>query len=324
LSDTEPAVPTDPEPDETDVDPDEAERELARGQARRKRRLLDLEKEANLGDTRYYAMGQILDDEVEAVLDGHGVTSQGGSPGIVGEFLLALENFVEKLGGAFFMRELQFANSVHVYLRPEVPEPVRREVQRIIEQDPDRVVTREEVVRLVPESVAAASAAARLLAAPANEALPRARRYGAEVPDAYLRVARMVERTGGTLRYRAPGGRDVALPADRAERIIRSVKEERPPLEPVALRVVGTLTRTDSEEKRFRLVLDRERIPDVLDKRRRVIEGTYTANASKQVRQGGLWDTRVIARVSAYPYEDPLTGARHFERFIFRGVELAG
>src|SRR4051812_20876735 len=86
LSSIDPRPGPDAEPTETDVDPAAAERELVLGQARRKRRLLELEKEASLGDTRYYAVGELLDRQVEAVLDGQGITTSGGSAGIVGEF----------------------------------------------------------------------------------------------------------------------------------------------------------------------------------------------------------------------------------------------
>lgn len=322
MSDADAAA-ADPQLDETDIDPAEAERQLAIGAAKRKRRLLDLERETLSGDTRHYAVKELLDDKVEAILDGHGVTSQGGPPAIIGEFLVGLENLIERLGGGLLMRGLAFGNSVHVILEPEVPEPVRREVEARAQEDPEGVLTRDDMSRLIPPSIAAASAAARILAAPAENALRDARRYGADVPDAYLRLARTVEKTGGTIRLRAPGGREAALPADRAERVIAQVKAERPPLEAVPIDVVGTLTRTDSEEKRFRLVLDRELIPDLLDKRKRVIEGTYTPTASKQVREGGLWDTRVIARVHAFPTIDPLTGNRHLDRFIFRRIRPA-
>jgi hypothetical protein len=309
--------------EQTDVDPEEAERQLAEARGRRKRALLDLDRETLPSDTRHYAIANLLDQEVEAVLDGRGVTSQGGNPRVIGEFLLAVESFIERLGGALVMRRLTFGNSVHVILQPDVPKPVRDRVQQLAEQDPEGVATREELRQLIPDQVVAAAAAARILSVPAPEALPYARRYGAEVPDAYVRLARTVESTGGRLVLRAPGGREATLTADRAETVIRSLKQPVAPLDPVTIEVVGNLTRTDSEERMFRLVLDRERIPDVLDKRKRHLEGTYTPHASRQVRKEGLWDRRVIAKVDAYPTRDPLTGNRRFERFIFRSVRLA-
>lgn len=58
---------------------------------------------------------------------------------------------------------------------------------------------------------------------------------------------------------------EASLTANRAETMIAQLQEPRRRLDPVPIDVMGTLTRTDSAERESRLVLDRERIPDVLD-----------------------------------------------------------
>jgi len=310
--------------DETDIDAAEAERELAPGGSlRRKRNLYDRIRETLPGDTRNYAIAPVLDERVVASLDGRGITSEGGDPGVVADFLFSLTKLILALDGEVILRVLDFTNSVRVELEPKVPEAVKREAQRRADEDPQGVVRQEELRELIPRSVVAVNAAARLLQAPAQEALREARRYGADVPDAYLRVAKAVEQTGGDLRVRAPGRQKAVLTASRAENVIRQLSEPTAELEAVPISVVGRLTRTDSDERRFRLVLDRDLIPDILDKRKRHIEGTYTPKASQQVQEEGLWDQRVLARVHAFPSIDPLTGARRYERFVFRRVQRA-
>jgi hypothetical protein len=309
--------------DETDVDPAQAERELAPGGTLRHRRsLYDRIRETLPNDIRNYAIAPVLEERVLAILDGRGITRTGGDPGVVADILAGLTKLMMTLNGEFVLRVLDFTSSVRIELEPKVPAAIKAEAHRRAVEDPDGVVKQEELRELIPQSVVAANAAARLLSAPAQDALREARRYGADVPDAFLRVARTVEQSGGSLRVSVPGRRRAVLTASRAENVIAQLAEPAAPLDPVRVSVIGHLSRTDADERRFRLVLEKGLIPDILDKRKRYLEGSYTARAGQQVQEG-LWDKRVIARVDAYPVRDPLTGQRRFERFVFRNVELA-
>lgn len=317
----------------TEVDQAESAAALADRRVRGKRRLLDLTKDGLAGDTRRYSVARVLDDvRVLATFDADGVTADGGKPGVVGEFLLSLQRLVDTLGGGIVMRELAFGSSVIVELEPVVPADKRELAAELAREAPDAKLDQRELRELIPDSVAAVAAATRLLASPGDEALVEARRFGAEVPDAYLRLARVVDRDRGTvtIRTRIPvldvDGQEATIAATltglEARRALARAGETEA-LRPIPITIAGRLTRTDSEEAMFRVVLDRNRIPPELDARRRHVDGAYTGRASKQVRDDGLWDQRVVAKVRAFPVRSPLRSKPTYDRFQFTDVRRA-
>lgn len=325
---------------------------------RRKRRLLELDK-TSPRDTRSYAIAAAAGDRLTAIFDGRGVSGDGGDPGIVGEFLVSLDRLLEALGGGeVVLRLLDFTSSVRVELEPVVPADVAAELTERVKalpdsehgeaatlaegadedlgdrtppsdylepkaDDLDQTLERdEELLRLIPTSVVAANVAARLLSVPSHQALVEARRYGADVPDAYLRLARTVVKGEGAVTLAPPGGKTTSLTADKSERVIAASKE-RPELERRTLRIVGTLTRTDSEDATFRVLLDRDLIPPEIDARKRYVEGKYTPSAEKSVQEESLWNQRVIATIHAFPVKDPTRSKPAYERFVFRRIQRA-
>jgi hypothetical protein len=289
-----------------------------RARATSRRAVYDRIRRGILRDPRNYAVVEVLDQRVEAVWDGPGVTRTGGKLDVVGKFLVSFNGLLESLGSRTTMNNLAFGSSVRIELRPFVSRETRQRAARLAERDPEGLVDDELLKELIPDSVVAVTAAAELLATPAQDGLREARRHGRAVADAYVRMARTVAEGQATLRVSAPG-REAAMGSRRAQLVIDHL-EERTELEPYLLTVAGRLTRTDSEEETFRIVLDRERMPPQLDGRRRVIEGSYTTGASRQVQEGGLWDRDVIARVRVYPVRDPLHPKPVMGRFRFINV----
>jgi hypothetical protein len=297
--------------------PDEEEtNEAAASPSPSKRRLLEALRRRILQDPRSYSVAALLDEDIEAVYDGPGVTGEGGKLRIVGRWLASMDGLFDALGASTIMNTLEFGSSVRVELRPFVPKKTRERARALAEKDPDAAVEDDLLRELIPDSVVAARAVADLIATPAQDAIAEARRYGRGVADAYVTVARTIADGAATLTVSAPG-REPARMGSRRARLVVQQLEERDELSPRTLTIVGKLTRTDSEEEKFRVVLDRATMPVELDGRRRVIEGSYSARASRQVQDNGLWDTQVVAKVRAWPVRDPLHPQPLLQRFRF-------
>jgi|GEM_PF-6212065 len=309
--------------EQTDIDPVGAEQALADDSSRGKKKLYDWIRETLPKDTRNYAVAPVLGEKLSAVFDGDGLTSAGGAPEVVGEFLVRLHSLLAALDAQVLLTMLDFSSSVVIELQPLVPESVEVQARDLAETDPDGLLRRRDLDALIPTSVVAANAAVRLLESSTPEqGLRQARRYGQGVADAYVSLARSVAKRDGTLRMSGPGEQVASLKAPDAERIVTaSLREE--PLEPRELTIVGTLTRTDSEEARFRVVLDRERLPPELDGRRRVVEGRYSDDARVQVEENGLWNQRVIAKVLAQPVRGATKVRPAFKSFEFVSLRRA-
>ncbi len=281
-----------------------------------KRRLLEALRRGILQDPRSYSVAALLDQAIEAVYDGPGVTGDGGKLRIVGRWLASMDGLFDSLGASTTMNALAFGSSVRIELRPFVPRKIRERARALAEENPDAPVEDDLLRELIPDSVVAARAVADLIATPAQDAIAEARKYGRSVADAYVTVARTIADGAATLTVTAPGREPARMGSRRAALIVQQL-DERDELSPRTLTIAGKLTRTDSEEETFRVVLDRASLPVAIDGRRRVIEGSYSARASRQVQDNGLWDTQVVALVRAWPVRDPLHPQPLLQRFRF-------
>lgn len=277
-----------------------------------------------LKDQRPQAMIGTLRERVIATFDADGLTSEGGFPGKVGHFLVALHGYMEAMGAVMFMRELDFAHSVRVVLEPVVPPDASEALEAREEERMKGELTVPEINRLVPASVPAAQAAVHFLAQDeaVSDPLAPVRHYSAAAVDHYVGLARYVLRQEGTLTI-ASERETGRLEQPRATRIV-SASERVRPLEPLPLTIVGKLTRTDSDDQQFRVVLDRERIPPEIDGRKRHIEGPYSDEAREQVEAGGLWNQVVVADVLGHRQRDPTRMKPVLARFEFTGLRRYG
>lgn len=317
---TDAATPPDAEQDEaTDIDPQQAEQDLAT--APDKNKLYDLLRDTIPPDIRNYAIAPVLTESFEAVFRGNHVGTDGGSPGAVGHFLVSLQGFLNSLDADVLMTLLNFASSVHVELRPVVPESAATMARDLAQTDPQGVPQRSDLKALIPTSVTATYAAVRILDQEnAHEAIQETRRYGVKVTNAYVALARTVRDAEGEVSLAAPRNQRVAtFKAATADRVIReSARPETLP--PQDFKIVGILTRTDSEEERFRVALDTTKTPPELPAQKRFVEGPYTEEARKHVEENGLWNQRVIADIRGYPERSVRRAKPGFSRYEFRGV----
>jgi hypothetical protein len=312
-----------PAEDQTDIDAVEAETQLET--ARHRKDLLDFIRDTLPEDSRNYAVAPVLETPVRLTYNADGVTAEGGRPRVIGGLLSAIDEFLFQLSGGdkFWLRSLDFKSSVNVVIEPDVPTAIRERAENLRDTDPEGVIYRSTLAELIPDSVAAANAAVRILSMPSGAGLQQARRFSSEVAEAYVRIAKEVDDGDGALLIEAPGNRSTTFRKATATAVVEHSKqrEEREPISDIT--IVGTLTRTDSEEKTLRVVLDRDLLPRVFDARRRVVEGTYSRAAGDQVRNDNLWDKRVIARVTGFPVKEAMRSKDTFANFQFTRVELA-
>jgi hypothetical protein len=313
----------DDDAEKTDIDQQEAERQLAAGaSARRRKKLIDIARDTLPADTRNYAVAHVLDEELRATFEAEGVTQTGGPPKVIVELLHGWERLLDAMGAKVLLTNLEFGNSVTMEMKPVVPAEVEQAVRRRAASNPNGIVNHEDLRELIPVSVVAANTTARLLEFSGEEALTEARRYGNEVAEAYESFARTVSGNDVTVSVHAPGRRQVRYERVQADAALATLKKPQR-LRPITFRIVGKLTRADSDEALFRVVLDRERLPKELDARRRVVEGRYTTEARTQVQQDGLWDERVIAKVRAFRVMEPGKRKPTITEFQFQSVEQA-
>jgi hypothetical protein len=320
---TDPKAPTDDDESRAgdSLDKEQAEKDLK--SAKRRSKIIGLIRTTVPKDGRNYAVAKVLNERFSATYDAPGVTPDGGKTGIVADFLASVDSLLAALGGDYWMRSLGFEKSVTIELEPVVQKAVRDEADRLAKQDPEGTVTAESLERLIPDSVVAAAAAARLLSLPSKAGLEQAKRYNAEVAAAYVRVAHAVDKSQGTLSVDAPGGQRAEFSKARARQVIKNSEQEEELPERRGIKISGVLTRTDSETGTFRVVLDQTKLPDIFDARRRVVEGGYTSTARKKVLDGSLWDHQVIATITAYPVREAMRAKPVYARFRFTNIEAA-
>lgn len=143
----------------------------------------------------------------------------------------------------------------------------------------------------------------RILNEPAHSVADRVRLAGVRPREELRKLSDALESAHADLSVTSNVAEPARLTSSRATTYARRLRMPED-LPPITFTVVGKLTRTDSDAEIFRIVLDRERMPPELDARRRVIEGRYTPEASRQVRDEGLWDggwSRTSRRSRVFP-----------------------
>lgn len=306
-------------------DSDGTESASANQPVRGRRRNIDLERDVVLDDHLAYSVPQLHHQSIDLTLKASGITKTGGRPAVVANLIAKFEKFYEALGGDAWMTELQFGNSVTVTLRPVIDDRVREEAARIAEKEPDREYDSIERRHFVPDSIVAASSIVTILESSADEGLNLASRYGTGAAAAYVQFAKAIDEADGSARLRAPGRpEDATWTFRKAKRVVERAKDTDAE-DPFSLLVVGRLTRADSEEQELRVVLDRDamRKESRLDGRRRVVEGSYSARVLRQVQENGLWDSDVVAKVTAYPVRKTGKAKATIEEFTFTDVRKA-
>jgi hypothetical protein len=294
----------------------------ALNEAKRRREVFQTLRTRKAGQIRHYsAAPALLAAKMSATFDAHGITNAGGDPGIVGHLLVAFNRHLDAVGADVIMTGLHFLQSVTLDLQPVVSEKDRLKVEELAKSQGDTPLRAEDLRIVIPTSVIAIEAVADVLSQPPDRVAQRARALGADAREELRKLADELGARNATLTVVTP--QQTVEVAPRTARVFAERLRITESIAPITIRIVGKLTRTDSEAAQFRVVLDPLRRPPELDGRRTAVEGGYTSNASRQVRDGGLWDTQVIADVRASMEVPPGGGKPRPAGFTFTDVEPA-
>lgn len=309
--------------DETDDDAEKAAQEEGEREfeeATRKREVLDALRKVTAGRQATYSVAPgLVSGKAIAIFDGAGITAEGGDPGAVGKFIIAVERFLDSVGADVVLTALNFASSLRIELEPRLSTREKEELEQIQSEEASASAETDRSA-LVPRSVIGLEAAARILREPPERVVDRVRVLGAEAREELRKLSETLDEDEVSLRFTSATQTEAVVTSREARGYARRLRQSEE-LEPRSLTVVGKLSRTDSEARQFRVVLDRDLMPPELDGRRRHVEGGYTAKASRQVRDGGLWDRTVVARVRANMARPPGGGKARATDFSFTDVK---
>lgn len=256
-----------------------------------------------------------------ATFDVPGISQGGGDPAVVAKLLIALDRFLDAVGADVLLSGLAFLNSVTFELEPRVSTQERAVLDEVLRMGTN--VRPEAVARALPVSVVALEASAHLLNQPPEKVVDRARVVGgARAREELRKLASTVEDVKGSLHFVSAVHTEAELTSRRAHWYVRRLTTAESE-KSIDIVVRGQLTRTDSDAKEFRVLLDRRHMPEELDARRRYVEGGYTAEARRQVEEHGLWNQQVVARVRARMERPPGGGKPRPSEFTFRSVRAA-
>ena len=256
-----------------------------------------------------------------ATFDVAGVSQGHGDPAVVGKLLIALERFLDAVGADVLLSGLSFVSSVTFELEPRISTQERAVLDEVLAMGPR--VPRDVAARALPASVVALEACAHLLNQPPEKVVDRVRVVGgAHAREELRKLADTVEKVNGSMHFVSAVHTEAELTKRRAHWYVRRLTTPQSE-KPVDIVVRGQLTRTDSDAREFRVLLDRKHMPEELDARRRYVEGSYTADARRQVEDNGLWNHQVVADVRA-SMERPAGGGKpRPSDFTFRSVRAS-
>jgi hypothetical protein len=151
---------------------------------------------------------------------------------------------------------------------------------------------------LLPETTLAALATADLLEASEDDVVGAVLAYGTEVTDSYKTLVRHLADADVSmaLRFERSDGQEfeINLASEQAAQYSEALTEVGS-LETLTVEAVGTLTMADSTTRQIHLTLDPKTPKPLPLRNRRTITADYTAQAGKEIREGGLWDKEVVA-----------------------------
>jgi hypothetical protein len=301
-----------------------AEQELSTGQSSGRRKLLNRTKEA-MPNVSYARLVDLQNGEMELTAYHPDLTRQGGRSSLVAEILSGVDRVWQELtsGVGSWTSSLAFERSVTVRLRaiPDREDQVET-ATRLAKEAPDAPASREQVLSLIPDGVAAAEVTARLLALPPEEGPEQAARYGGGVVLAYRALARVLQNEGITVEVdSSPTGRQAKMTPETAAAILKRLQEP-VAVPPIDLVVYGTLVRQDSEDAEFRVRIDKERAQPPQVSRRKYVAGAYTETAKQDAAKHNLWDRPVRAKVRAHREVVPGRDEPKIVRFDFTSLAL--
>lgn len=291
---------------QSEADPPGAEQPPRRSQRRR----LEKAKREELGRWDYL-VAHGADSPYEVILRGEGIGADGGSATKIGAAIARVARLFEQLvpGTDAYMKELRFANSVHIEFRPSAEERVRAQKEReraeelrqkLTDEDvevPDERALHQAMQAALPNIQVATALAADLLDASAGEAPQRSVELGTGVAQSYKTLAHTIAREKVTLSVEAPDREEPAqLSPRKAEQVAEALKTVTEPTKVLEV-VLGTLTIADAEQKMFGLVFDRGAARPEIFRGKRLIRGSYTPQVGDLMRDEGLWGKRVRATI---------------------------
>jgi hypothetical protein len=146
-------------------------------------------------------------------------------------------------------------------------------------------------------TIRAARTIGHLLAAEPEQLRERALELGPDGAYAYKRFLNLLAGDEATLEWQTPGADEVVVVTNvdaMHDYAILGLEGEQTT---TPVRVPGTLTMADSRRHRFELTLpaDLERPP--LLRRKRTVEGEYSAEVGLKLKTLGLWDALVMAEI---------------------------
>jgi hypothetical protein len=235
----------------------------------------------------------VADDRsaLRAVLRGGSIAEDRGDATFIGGVVRRLAEVlrqaaeVYRAGTGFIsnaqLRRLEFGHSVIVELEISPDE----DIQLGIEGE-----------RHSP-TIDAAKAVGQLLAANADELLPRALDLGSDTTGAYKRFIGLLAGDAVTLEWQVPDERDIAVVSSVDARHDYAILDREGERAAESVAVPGKLTMADSELRQFALTLPSELARPALLKGKHRVRGTYPEDVGERLKGEGLWDSDVMATI---------------------------
>jgi hypothetical protein len=301
----------------------------------KKRRLLkEISEEVLKGEARLMVDASTL---LRAIFRGEGVSDSSVDAEVFSSSVGQLTKLLSTMTGARpQIYAFGFGQSVYVDIGPSEDELDRAdealgEYERA--QD-DKTKTDAQRSRLaeaaVPETLLAVLATSELIESSADDVVGSALSYGTQVSDAYKGLVRVLAEEDISMDLELHGERfegapgppipvEEALPGLSSE-VAREYREALTAAgseEIVKITAVGILTMADSGRRQVRLTLDPKAKRDpALPRRQLSIIANYSPAAGRNIKEQGLWDNEVIARVEMT--RDRRGSTAHVRRPTFR------
>jgi hypothetical protein len=247
----------------------------------------------------------ISDDRsaLRAVLRGGSVAQDRGNAEFVGGAIRRLARVLREAAESYRMAGSEFLSG-----------PLLRRVQFGASVTLDLEIGQDEDVQAGVDNarhaptIEAARAVVELLAADAEELVPRAVKFRTETVAAYKQFLNHLAEDDVTLEW---------LPADATQVVVYTSVDARRDFAILDRQgeqhtetavVPGTLTMADSRRRRFELTLPPQLKRPPLLQRKQTVEGPYADEMGERLKREGLWDSEVIATIEV-TYDVPGTTA---------------
>lgn len=259
----------------------------------------------------------VADDRsaLRAVLRGGGISDDRGDADFIGGAIRQLARALRETAEAYragtgfisnsLLRNVQFGHSVVVELEISTEEDVQMGI---------------EGSRHSP-TIDAAHALGALLAANADDLVPRALKIGPDAVTAYKKFLDLLAGDDVTLEWQVPDASEIVVVTSVDARHDFAILDREGEQATEQVEVPGTLTMADSELLQFAVTLPSELARPPLLKGKHRVRGTYSAEMGARLKSQGLWDSQVMAIIEVM-YDLPgTTPTPHDPTYVLVGAE---